>query len=138
MSSFSQSAAKMRAMKKILLLIDLNNSLRSNLAQHLRQQGFEVFEADNQKTVLDYFSNITIDLVILGIEGLKLEGISILRMLRKRHPAIPVVTINSATRFDLSIECMRLGAHDDLLIPFDLDALRKSVDRALRKQPQRE
>ena len=120
-------------MKKLVLLIELDNSLRANLAQHLRQTGIELFVADNEKEVLDYLASITIELAILVLESLKLEGISILRTIKQRYPAVPVITINSASRFDLSIECMRLGAYDDLLIPFQLDALMKSVGTALKK-----
>ena len=51
-----------------------------------------------------------------------------------RKGMLKVITINSAKRFDLSLECMRLGAYDDYLIPFDLDALMVSLRKALDAQ----
>ena len=56
-------------------------------------------------------------------EELKRNGISLMRMIRQLFPQINIITMNSGDQLDLSIESMRLGAYDDFLIPFDLDAL---------------
>lgn len=118
-------------MQSLVLLIEMPSSLRENLSLHLRQEGYEVHAADKEKDVMALLSSRRARAAILGLEGLKLEGIALLRLVRQRHPAIPVITINSAERFDLSLECMRLGAYDDFLIPFDLDALMASLREAL-------
>jgi DNA-binding NtrC family response regulator len=124
-------------MKPIIILIELENSLRINLAQHLRLEGFEVFETDHVSEVDEYFSNIAIALTILSLEALKQEGIAMLRKIRQHFPHAKVITINSAERFDLSIECMRLGAYDDFLIPFDFEALMASVRQAMENNSDR-
>lgn len=116
--------------KSLILLIEIQNSLRQNLCQHLFQEGFEVCLAQKDQEVIDVLSKKRVQGVILGLEGLKLEGLALLRLLRKRYPALKVITLNSPKRFDLSLECMRLGVYDDFLIPFDLDALMASVKEA--------
>jgi DNA-binding NtrC family response regulator len=117
--------------KRRILLIELQNSFQRDLFQHLRQEGYEVFSVEKEKDVIELLSNTKVDAVILGLEGLKQEGVSVLRILRQRYPEINVITINSAERFDLSIMCMRLGAFDDFLIPFELDALMISLREAM-------
>ena len=117
-------------MPRPILLIEIQNSLRQNLSQHLRQEGYDVFIAGKKKEVVSLLSKKKFEVAILGLEGLKFDGLAILRMLRQRFPALKVLTINTAERFDFSLECMRLGAYDDFLIPFDLDALMESLSEA--------
>jgi DNA-binding NtrC family response regulator len=116
--------------KRRILFIEIKNSLRLNLCQHLRQEGYAVHVAEREKEVMDVLSHSSVKVAILGLEGLKIEGLALLRMLRKQYPAVKVITINSPDRFDLSLECMRLGAFDDFLIPFDLDTLMASLKEA--------
>ena len=116
--------------KCIILLIEIQNSLRQNLCQHLSQEGYEVCVAQKDKEVIDVLSKKSVQGAILGLEGLKLEGLTLLRLLRKRYPALKVITLNSPDRFDFSLECMRLGVYDDFLIPFDLDTLMASLKEA--------
>jgi len=62
-------------------------------------------------------------LVLLDLQGLKRNGIAMMRLIRQRFPQIKIITINSGDQLDLSIESMRLGAFDDFLIPFHLEGL---------------
>jgi len=62
-------------------------------------------------------------LILLDLQGLKRNGIAMMRHIRQRFPQIKIITINSGDQLDLSIESMRLGAFDDFLIPFHLEGL---------------
>lgn len=104
-------------------IIATDNSLRASLAQHLRQEGFHVSEAEDTEALMSVLGKGDIDLILLGLDGLKRSGISMMRIIRERFPQIKIITINSGDQLDLSIESMRLGAYDDFLIPFDLDGL---------------
>lgn len=117
-------------METQILIIESDNSLRSNLVQHLRQEGFVVLTADRALEVVRILSASACQIVLLGLEGLKRDGLSMLRMIRQRFPHVYVITLNSAGQLDLSIESMRLGAYDDLLIPLGLDALMACIRKA--------
>jgi len=106
-----------------LLIIEAENSLRANLVQHLRQEGFRVSVTERTEEALALLGRGKIGVVLLGLEELKRKGISMMRVIRQHFPGIEIITINSGDQLDLSIESMRLGAYDDFLIPFDLDAL---------------
>jgi DNA-binding NtrC family response regulator len=125
-------------MQKKVLIIEKQNSLRSNLVQHVRQNGFMVYMADQMEEVRELLAGTSIQLVLLGLGGLKREGIAILGMIRRHYPGIRVITINSADQFELSLKGMRLGAYDDFLIPFELDSLMACVHRALDMDSGRE
>ena len=108
------------------------------MVQHARQEGFTVYIADHMEQVRELLAGTPVQLVVLGLGGLKREGIAILGMIRRHYPGIRVITINSGDQFELSLKGMRLGAFDDFLIPFDLDALMACVQRALDADSGRE
>jgi len=116
-----------------IVIVAQESSLRTQLVHHLRQEGFSVFTTAREEKVDTLLSGPGRYLVLLGLDGLKREGIAILRMIRARYPQVAVITINSGHQLDLSIEAMRLGAFDDFLIPFDLDGLMACVGKALNK-----
>lgn len=122
-------------MARQILIIEKENSLRANLGQHLRQKGFRVSETDQAEEAMATLSEYPGHLVLIGLEGLKRNGIVIMRMIRERFPLIKIITINSGDQLELSIESMRLGAYDDFLIPFDLDALISCIQRASGNKP---
>ena len=106
-----------------LLIIEAENSLRMNLVQRLQQRGFRVSVCERTEDALALLGRGDIAVVLLGLEELKRKGISMMRVIRQHFPRVEIITINSGDQLDLSIESMRLGAYDDFLIPFDLDAL---------------
>ena len=51
-------------------------------------------------------------------------------MIKKKHPAVQVITINSGDQISLSIEGMKLGVFDDFLMPLDLGSLISRIREA--------
>ncbi len=120
-------------MEQRIIVVAKESSLRTQLMHHLRQEGFSVFTTEREEKVDTMLSGPGRYLVLLGLDGLKREGIAILRMIRSRYPQVAVITINAGHQLDLSIEAMRLGAFDDFLIPFDLDGLMERIHQALKQ-----
>ena len=118
-----------------ILIIEKESSLRNNLAQHLRQEGFRVSETDQVDLAMGVLGHDRIHVILIGLKELKRDGIAIMREIRARFADIKVITINSGEQLELSIESMRLGAYDDFLIPFDLDALINRVRSAIENKP---
>jgi DNA-binding NtrC family response regulator len=116
-----------------IIIVAQESSLRTQLLHHLRQEGFSIFTTEREEKVGALLSGSGRHLVLLGLDGLKREGISILRMIRGRYPQVAVITINAGHQLDLSIEAMRLGAFDDFLIPFDIDGLMACVRKAFNQ-----
>lgn len=116
-----------------VLIIEADPVFRLKIAQHLRLASFEVFEAEQRTDAMRYLATHNFDVVLLGMEGLKREGISLLGTIKRIHPTTEVITVNGPKHMDLSIEAMKLGAFDDFLIPFELESLMTSVRRACSK-----
>ena len=116
-----------------VLIIENDNHFRLNLSQHLRQERYLVFEAVSKSETRDILRKENIDIVLLGLEGLKREGLTILKMVKEMSPTTEVITMNNSEQLALSIESMKLGAFDDFLIPFNLDSLLIRIQQAYKK-----
>lgn len=116
-----------------ILVIEKDNSLRYNLGQHLRQEGFQVSETDRPEKALGLLQATSVHLVLIGLEELKRDGLAIMREVHAQFPDLKIITINTGEQLELSIEAMRLGAFDDFLIPFDLEALIHRIRHAMEE-----
>ena len=117
-----------------LLIVENDHTFRTHLTLHLRQAAFEVLESGGESDSMALLQAQAIDVAVLSLNGLKREGLSLLRFIKKNHPGIEVITITGPNHVDLSIEGMKSGAFDDFLVPFELDSLIGSIRDAYRKK----
>jgi DNA-binding NtrC family response regulator len=68
------------------------------------------------------------------------RGLSLLRNIKQTYPTVQVILMipSEEHSLSLSIEGMKLGAFNDLMIPFDVQTLVKHVDAAFAKKRQEE
>ena len=69
-----------------------------------------------------------LDLMLPG-----LDGISVLRWLRRRDTKLPVLILSARGREDQKVEGLRAGADDYLAKPFGLDELIARIEALLRR-----
>lgn len=118
-----------------VLIIEDDSQFRLQIAQRLRQESFGVFEAEQKADATELLLSQNFDVVVIGLEGLRREGLSLIQWIKRISPGTRVITINGLKHMDLSIEAMKLGAYDDFLIPFELDSLIASIRSACTKDP---
>jgi DNA-binding NtrC family response regulator len=117
-----------------ILIIEAENRFRKNLYQCLRNKGFTVEKVTPNDDVAAIVARENVDVVLLGVDGLGMEGLALIRPLKAASPATEVIIINDSHHMDLSIEGMDLGAFDDFLIPLDIDSLAKRIREAVGQQ----
>jgi DNA-binding NtrC family response regulator len=91
--------------------------------RYLKTDDWRIFNSRQQKDIRRILKRHPIDVVLLSLNDLKKEGMALIKMIKKKHPAVQVVTITSGDQISLSIEGMKLGVFDDFLMPLDLDSL---------------
>jgi DNA-binding NtrC family response regulator len=64
-----------------------------------------------------------IDVVVININDLGVEGVQILDSMKQKQPPTEFITLTSPSTMLLSIEGMKREAFADLLIPFDMEDL---------------
>lgn len=121
-----------------LLLIETDYLYRINLSNRLAEGDFRIFSANQPKEINRLIKKKKIDVALLDLSGLKLEGLKILSLIKKLNPLTEVITLNGSGNMALSIDGMKRGAFDDLLIPFDMKTLMERIKTAYAQKSERE
>ncbi len=117
-----------------ILIIEDEPMLRLTLGDHLRDQGFEVFEAGDGQTGLDLFRTQHPALVTLDLRMTPLDGHAVLAAIRQEDQDVPVIIISGQGQMNDVILALRAGAFDYLQKPiFDMAILDHALDRALER-----
>jgi len=115
-------------MRKILV-VDDEKSVQESLRLVLSSDNCRVLMASSGKEGLNIITNDDIDIVFLDILMPEMDGISVLKEIKKINTDIPVVMLTAVSRLSTAIEAMKLGAYDYLTKPFDVEEIRLLVDK---------
>jgi two-component system, OmpR family, KDP operon response regulator KdpE len=118
-----------------VLVVDDEPPIRKLLLMGLSTQGYEILEAPNGKASLDLLSQNP-DLVILDLGLPDMQGLELLRMMRARNEAVPIVVLSSRGDEVGKVQALDLGADDYITKPFGMDELLARMRAALRHQLQ--
>jgi two-component system KDP operon response regulator KdpE len=118
-----------------VLVIDDEPPIRKLLRMGLSTEGYEVLEAPNGKSALNLLS-ANPDLAILDLGLPDMQGLDLLREIRKRRERIPIVILSSREDETDKIEALDIGADDYVTKPFGMGELLARMRAALRHQLQ--
>jgi DNA-binding NtrC family response regulator len=123
-----------------VLVVEADEAFRRNLSERLRSDGAVVFEAGNEPEARDIAQRHNIDVALLGVKGISQSGLALLKFLKESRPMIEVIMLSLAEHHSLyvSIEAMKLGAFDDILIPCDIKTLLDRIHAASRRKKEKE
>ena len=108
--------------------------LAENVAAALREgPGFAVDHAEDGETALELASNRCYDLIVLDLMLPKMDGLSMLRMVRSRKDQTPVLILTARGETASKINLLNAGADDYLSKPFDLGELLARVKALVRR-----
>lgn len=118
--------------KKTIAVVDDDRNIAELVQLYLEREGYAVSLFGSGKGLLDAFGDITPDLVLLDIMLPELDGLEVLKALR-RISTVPVVMLTArAETFD-KVLGLELGADDYLVKPFDGKELTARVKAVLRR-----
>ncbi|MBW2669887.1 MAG: response regulator [Deltaproteobacteria bacterium] len=121
-----------------ILIIEADSMLQEHLVRYSKANDWRIFNSRQQKDIKRILKKHPIDVVLLSLDDLKKEGMSLIKMIKKKHPAVQVITINSGDQISLSIEGMKLGVFDDFFMPLDLDSLISGILEAYKAKKEAE
>jgi DNA-binding NtrC family response regulator len=113
-----------------VLVVDDEPSLREVLSVGLRRANFDVQLAATCGEAMAKLDQ-EFDLVLTDLQLPDGDGIQILRQVKATSPGVPVILLTAHGSTDTAVAAMRLGAHDYLTKPFDIDELRIRVQQAI-------
>jgi two-component system response regulator HydG len=117
-------------MEKILI-IDDDKDLCFVLKRFLSKHGFEVLEATTGKTALELLESVEPNLILCDFRLEDMSGSSILKKIKEKYPAVPVIIITGYSNIKTAVEVMKLGAMDYVTKPLLPDEILLTIRKAL-------
>jgi len=130
--------------KAKILCVEDEQDIRENIAEILRDEGFEVFEAVDGKKGYESFIQNKPDLIISDIMMPNIDGYGLLKMIRDnsntRKNNIPFIFLTALGQRDDVVKGVNLSANDYLVKPIDFELMiakvKEKTDNALKLESQ--
>ena len=117
-----------------LLLVEDEPSLRESVARKLHRAGYETDDCGDGETALEMLAAERYDLVLLDLNLPRVDGMTVLRTLRKTDLETPVLILSARSEIADKVEGLDAGANDYLAKPFHLAELEARVRSLTRRQ----
>src|SRR5262250_1647653 len=112
-----------------VLTVDDNSSLLRFLVSAFTASGCVVTAAPTAEEALDRIDADAFDLVVSDIRMPGLSGLDLLRAVKAKQPATPVVLITGAPSVNSAVFGLRHGAYDYLPKPFSIKEIQALIER---------
>ena len=112
-----------------ILVADDEQNLRRVLAALLRRNGHDVLQAASGLEAIEQLSDV--DVVITDLRMPGADGMEVLRTASRNFPHVPVIMITAYGSVGQAVEAIKAGAFDYIEKPFEQEAIRVIVDKAI-------
>ena len=113
-----------------LLIVDDEKGIRKMLEITLADRGFSVHSAENGKQALAVFRKVKPCIVLTDIKMPDIDGIELLRRIKKEDKEVEVIMITGQADMELAIQSLKNDATDFVTKPIDDEVLGIAIRRA--------
>lgn len=122
-------------MSKRLLIVDDALIMRMRIREIALQAGWEVVaEASNGSQAVELYRHLKPDLVTMDIVMPNMDGVEALKAIREEEPSSRVCMVSAVNQKEKLAECIRLGAIDFIVKPFEKAQLVSLFEKQGRSQ----
>ncbi|MDB4053326.1 sigma-54 dependent transcriptional regulator [Octadecabacter sp.] len=116
-----------------ILITDDERDIRELISDILKDEGFTTRLAGTSDECMAQIDEETPALMILDIwlKDSRMDGIDILKQVKKDHPEVPVVIISGHGNIEIAVAAIKQGAYDFIEKPFNIDQLMVVIRRAM-------
>ncbi len=117
-----------------ILVIDDEKNIRLTLRDILEDDGHSVIEAGTGEDGLALLKNENVDLVLLDVRLPGMDGIEVLKGIRKIDESLDVIMISGHATVATAVDALRIGAYDFLEKPLSLARVKLAIRNLSEKQ----
>ena len=115
-----------------VLLVDDEKEFLEVLIRRLSKRQVKVDGVYSGEEALQYLQVRPIDVAVLDVKMPGMDGITLLREIKKFNPLIEVIMLTGHASLEVALEGMRFGAFDYLMKPAEIDELLYKIEDAHR------
>jgi two-component system alkaline phosphatase synthesis response regulator PhoP len=120
-------------MRRRLLLVEDDTTLRQALAFNLTREGYEVAAVGDGEAALEAARNERLDLVLLDVMLPGMSGVEVLRVLRRDGVSTPIIILSAKGGEIDRVVGLKIGADDYITKPFSRPELLARIEAVLRR-----
>ncbi len=116
-----------------ILIVDDERDIRELIGDILTDEGYATRLAGSSDEAMAEINAAPPSLIILDIwlKDSRMDGIDILKCVRRDNPGIPVVIISGHGNIEIAVAAIKQGAYDFIEKPFNIDQLLVVIRRAM-------
>jgi DNA-binding response OmpR family regulator len=120
-------------MRRRILIVEDDRTLRQALTFNLEREGYEVRSAVDGQQALDWARNDQFDLILLDVMLPGMSGIEVLRVVRSEGDSTPVIVLSAKGDEIDRVVGLKVGADDYIAKPFSRPELLARIEAVLRR-----
>jgi DNA-binding NtrC family response regulator len=121
-------------MKRSLLLIDDEDSLREVVAERLADEGFAVTQAADGEAALKALDGFAFDVIVSDLRLPGMDGRQVIDAALSRYPGIVAIVVTGYGTVKDAVDVIKRGAADFIAKPFQFDELMHVLTSALEQK----
>jgi DNA-binding NtrC family response regulator len=114
-----------------VLLVDDETLFLESMSKVLRGRGYNVSTAPGGAEAIEEITSRPYDVVILDLRMPNIDGMEVLKRIRKDFPLLPVILLSGHADVSRAVEAMQHGAVDYLLKPAPILKLCERIQSSL-------
>ena len=112
-----------------ILIADDDEIIRKGIEVFLKSENHETTSVSDGKGALEFSEKKNYDLIISDMQMPRMSGMELLKALRGKGTATPVIIVTAFATIEEAVEAMKIGANDYLTKPLNLEELRLKINK---------
>jgi two-component system OmpR family response regulator len=117
-----------------VLVVDDEDDFRETFVKRLKRRNLDVSGVESGEKALELLDENPFDVVILDVKMPSMDGVDVLREMKKKRPLTEVIMLTGHASVESGIEGMKLGAFDYIMKPADIDELMDKMRQAYERK----
>ena len=125
-----EDTGDMQSAQRTVLVVDDEDVIRETVKEILADEGYRVVASPEGSEVMELVAREEPDVILLDVWMPEMDGIVLLRQIRREHPDARVIMISGHGSIHTAVAATQLGAFDFIEKPLSLDGLLAAIERA--------
>jgi DNA-binding response OmpR family regulator len=117
-----------------VLVVDDERDFNETIVKRLTRRGFHAETALSGPAALEILSRQAFDVALLDIMMPGMDGIEVLREVKRRYPGVEVILLTGHASVESGVQGMSMGANAYLIKPVDFEELLGAIAQAYERK----